>query len=251
MELKPVSSFGAEVGGVNLSAQLDPAVAEDLRREIGRHGFLLFRDQTLARDDLFAVSSIFGKTSDKGLEGGDLTYLQAWLEGPASYGTTVVVRERVQEARGNTAVRVKVRADDPLAFHSDGYQTADSPPKAVLLYAIEVPPEGGDTLFADVRGLYAGLPESLQKRAVATDDSSPRRFRGGGVHPPDASAPSAHERAGRMFQQTPRAAGSRVGAGRERRPYRGAHRIRPPLSGLPPQMAREGSHGLGQPGDAA
>ena len=41
-----------------------------------------------------------------------------------------------------------------------------SPPKASMLYALEIPPAGGDTSFVDMYGAFDGLPPSLRQRAL-------------------------------------------------------------------------------------
>jgi len=53
-------------------------------------------------------------------------------------------------------------ADAGTYFHTD-YSYLDVPARATLLYSIEVPKKGGDTLFADQYAAYDGLPESMKK----------------------------------------------------------------------------------------
>src|SRR3989454_12210376 len=52
-------------------------------------------------------------------------------------------------------------ADAGTYFHTD-YSYLDVPARATLLYSIEVPKKGGDTLFADQYRAYDGLPDSLK-----------------------------------------------------------------------------------------
>ena len=54
-------------------------------------------------------------------------------------------------------------ADAGTYFHTD-YSYLDVPARATLLYSIEVPKKGGDTLFADQYAAYDGLPASFKKR---------------------------------------------------------------------------------------
>jgi taurine dioxygenase len=54
-------------------------------------------------------------------------------------------------------------ADAGTYFHSD-YSYLDIPARCTLLYSIEVPKQGGDTLFADQYAAYDDLPESMKKR---------------------------------------------------------------------------------------
>jgi taurine dioxygenase len=54
-------------------------------------------------------------------------------------------------------------ADAGTYFHTD-YSYLDVPARATLLYSIEVPKQGGDTLFADQYSAYDGLPDSLKRK---------------------------------------------------------------------------------------
>src|SRR5690349_19774900 len=54
-------------------------------------------------------------------------------------------------------------ADAGTYFHTD-YSYLEIPARATLLYSIEVPRKGGDTLFANQYAAYDGLPESTKKR---------------------------------------------------------------------------------------
>ena len=57
-------------------------------------------------------------------------------------------------------------ADAGTYFHTD-YSYLDIPARATLLYSIEVPKEGGDTLFADQYSAYDGLPAAMKRRIEA------------------------------------------------------------------------------------
>jgi len=54
-------------------------------------------------------------------------------------------------------------ADAGTYFHTD-YSYLDVPARATLLYSIQVPKQGGDTLFANQYAAYEGLPSSLKKQ---------------------------------------------------------------------------------------
>lgn len=54
-------------------------------------------------------------------------------------------------------------ADAGTYFHTD-YSYLDIPARATLLYSIEVPKKGGDTLFADQYSAYDGLPAAMKRR---------------------------------------------------------------------------------------
>ena len=54
-------------------------------------------------------------------------------------------------------------ADAGTYFHTD-YSYLDIPARATLLYSIEVPKKGGDTLFANQYAAYDDLPSSMKQR---------------------------------------------------------------------------------------
>ena len=54
-------------------------------------------------------------------------------------------------------------ADAGTYFHTD-YSYLEVPARCTMLYSIEVPRVGGDTLFADQYAAYDGLPESMKRR---------------------------------------------------------------------------------------
>ena len=53
--------------------------------------------------------------------------------------------------------------DGEMMFHSDGAYDRD-PYRYTLLYAVELPSTGGNTLFADMYGAYDTLPGDLKRR---------------------------------------------------------------------------------------
>ena len=54
-------------------------------------------------------------------------------------------------------------ADAGTYFHTD-YSYLEVPARCTMLYSIEVPGKGGDTLFADQYAAYEGLPEAMKRR---------------------------------------------------------------------------------------
>jgi taurine dioxygenase len=53
--------------------------------------------------------------------------------------------------------------DGEMMFHSDGSYD-EHPYRYTMLYALEVPSRGGNTLFADMYGAYKTLPDALRRR---------------------------------------------------------------------------------------
>ena len=134
--------FGARIGGLDLRRPIDAATAQELRQAWLDHQVLVFPDQELSFDDLEAVARSFGPI-------GEDPYFR-----PMPGQAHVVALTR--EADETTPLFADV-------WHSD-WSFLASPPAATMLYAVEIPPTGGDTLYADQYGAYDGLPAELKAR---------------------------------------------------------------------------------------
>jgi taurine dioxygenase len=140
LSLRALSNVaGVEVQGLDLREELSPGVQAALRDAWHSHAVLLFRDQTLTEDDQLRFGRIFGEISNEG-EYGEQNYVSNVIP------------------NGLTPV-------GELAFHCD-HSWSDRPLRGLMLYALEVPPEGagGETLFADVKRAWELLPDALRNR---------------------------------------------------------------------------------------
>lgn len=157
MEVIPQSSvIGAEVRGLDLSAPLSENAFADLNRAFLDHQVLFFRDQRLSPRQYCEFAERFGPLQDYMFADG--------LEG-FPFITEIVKTETETESFGSF-------------WHSDSAYT-ERPPKITMLYARQVPPRGGDTLFADMYGLYDDLSDGLKRtlsklRAVNSASVVPR-----------------------------------------------------------------------------
>jgi taurine dioxygenase len=138
----PAASFGATVHGLDLRAEIDPATAERLRRAWLEHQVLVFPDQDLSFDDLEAVARAFGPI-------GEDPYFR-----PIPGQSHVVALTR--EAEETSPLFADV-------WHSD-WSFLPTPPAGTLLYGVDIPAEGGDTLYADQYAAYDALPSALRER---------------------------------------------------------------------------------------
>jgi taurine dioxygenase len=143
LEVVPQSSvIGAEVRGLDLSRRLDDVELQQLNQAFLEHQLLFFRDQRLSPRQYTDFAARFGPLQDymfvEGLDG-------------FPYITEIVKTETETEGFGDF-------------WHSDSAYL-ERPPKITMLYAREVPPRGGDTLFADMYSLYDELSHGL-KRAL-------------------------------------------------------------------------------------
>lgn len=141
LETRPLSpSLGVEILGLDLARPLTPAIEQELLALYERHHLLLLRDQVLEEDDQVRLAELFGPLSRRS---------------PAmrKARTALVSNSRPEGILG----------DGELYFHSDN-TFFDVPLKAISLYALEVPDEGGDTLFANCALVYEALPADLKAR---------------------------------------------------------------------------------------
>ena len=150
MELRSIGPpFAVEVRGLDLNEPLAPEVGTALEEALHAHGLLLFRDQALSDDAQVRFMAQFGRFASGGAQ--DAT-------GPATYMSSREGQYGVGE----------------FDFHSDMVWTP-YPVKVIALYGVEVPEEGGDTLFADAAGVLDRLPADL----VTTLSSCDIRVTGG------------------------------------------------------------------------
>jgi taurine dioxygenase len=146
--LKPMTttSFVTEVENVDLSQPVDNATASALRDAINQHSLLVFRGQTISNDQHIAFSRNFG----------DLEIHTAKQYLLPDYPEIIALANRGEN--GTTPI------DNGGAYwHSDISYKA-KPPMGSLLYSLEVPPEGGDTLYADMCAAYDALSDASKHR---------------------------------------------------------------------------------------
>ena len=150
------AALGAEVDGVDLRAIDDGAFAA-IHRAWLDHQVLLFRDQELTDDDLVAFSRRFGDLDEAPVQETG----QRFVEGhPEIYVVSNVVQD---------GVPIGSLGAGEAVWHTDMSYLAD-PPKASVLYALEVPPHGGDTSFCSMYAAWEQLPGSAaaaRRRACA------------------------------------------------------------------------------------
>ena len=142
---------GAEVAGVDLRS-LDEAGFAAVRRAFTEHSVLLFRDQTLSDGDLIAFSRRFGALDWAPVQENGRRFVEGK---PEIYVVSNVVEKGV--AIGSLGAGEAV-------WHTD-MSYLDDPPMASMLYAIEIPPKGGNTGFCNMYSAYEALPDALKRCA--------------------------------------------------------------------------------------
>ena len=153
--------LGAEVRGLDLG-NIDDSTAAALQQALSQYLVLLFRNQTISDAQLVASSARFGILDEPA---------------PNPFGEPFhkvhpeinVISNIVQDGKpaGNLGAGEAV-------WHADmTYQ--ETPPRAAILYALQVPEAGGNTYFADMYRAYDALPADLKAEIegkTAIHDSS-------------------------------------------------------------------------------
>ena len=142
-------NFGAEVTGVDLSRTLSDDEFQEILDTYYEHSLLLFPGQSLAPDDQARFAHCFGTPK---------------IETRKQYN----LRDAPEVSKVGNIVD---ESGEPIAFynrngvswHTDGNSTSHVN-AVTFLYAMEVPREGGDTMFCSSHSAYETLPDELKKR---------------------------------------------------------------------------------------
>jgi taurine dioxygenase len=145
---RPLSAaLGVEVQGADLR-ELHPGQKEQILDAWHENLVVLIRGQALSEEDQVAFGKLFGGGS---LSAGHIP-MHEKVEGVA-YVTNVQ----------QPGAPVGILPDGEMQFHSDQCYR-ERPSKGTMLYAIEIPSEGGNTLFANTYKAYETLPEEVKQR---------------------------------------------------------------------------------------
>ena len=158
--------LGAEVTGVDLR-ELDAAAFARVIQAWHDHSVLLFRGQALGDQELIAFSRRLGDLDWAPVQENGRRFVEGL---PEIY---IVSNVKVNgEAIGSLG-------DGEAVWHTD-MSYVDVPPKASLLYALEVPPTGGHTSFCTMYGVYDALPAALKARIAGLKIKHDGTYNSGG-----------------------------------------------------------------------
>lgn len=150
LSIRNFETLGSELCGVDLSKPLSEQDRLAIGAALDRHLVVVARDQRLSDPQLLAFSANFGELDPPG---------------PNPYGEPFnkefpeinVISNVIENGRpiGNLGAGEAV-------WHAD-MTYVDMPPKAAVLHALEIPPEGGgNTYFADMYAAYEAMPRELK-----------------------------------------------------------------------------------------
>jgi taurine dioxygenase len=141
LEIRPVAAtIGAEITGIDLSNRLDEATGRALRQALLDHNVIFFRDQELAPPQLLALARRFGEVVE-------YPFVKGLPECPL---VLPIVKEPEE------------RANFGGVWHTDTAYL-ERPAMATMLYAVETPPVGGDTMFANLYLAWETLSDGLKR----------------------------------------------------------------------------------------
>ena len=140
LSVEPVAgALGAEISGVDLARPLSEETIAAIRRAWLDHLVIFFRDQPLSPAEFLAFARCFGEPIE-----------YPFVKGLAEYPEIIPVLKLEHE-----------RVNFGGVWHSDTAYL-DVPPMASMLVAREIPPYGGDTLFANMYLAYETLSDGLK-----------------------------------------------------------------------------------------
>lgn len=141
IEVKPIAgALGAEIAGVDMARDLDDEVVAEVRHALLDHLVIFLRNQKATPQQQLAFARRFGDPIE-------YPQLKGLPEAPMI--TPVVKLEHERHNFGGI-------------WHSDTTYLAE-PPMGSMLLAREVPPYGGDTMFANQYLAYEALSDGLRK----------------------------------------------------------------------------------------
>ena len=147
LSLRPLTPvIGVEIVGVDLRAPLDPQVFRAIRQAWHDYAVIVLRDQDLSEEDQLRFGEYFG----------ELGRVFSHREGrhPA-----ILFVSNIRE----NGKPIGALPDGEMQFHSDQCYV-EHPPAGTMLYSIEVPSEGGDTMFASTYAAYDTLSGPMKQK---------------------------------------------------------------------------------------
>jgi taurine dioxygenase len=146
--VRPLSAaLGAEIVGVDLHEDIGAALFEQIRDAWHQHCVILLRDQTLSEADEVRFAERFGPPA--------VIHTKQFVRGHPAVMLISNIREDGKP--------IGALPDGEMQFHTDQCHQ-ERPAMASMLYAIEVPRTGGNTLFANGYMAYETLPDAVKRR---------------------------------------------------------------------------------------
>ncbi|MBS0408851.1 MAG: TauD/TfdA family dioxygenase [Proteobacteria bacterium] len=152
-------ALGAEIGGVDLSADLSDAVIAEIRQALVEHQVIFFRDQALTPAQQVRFGARFGPLN-----------IHPYVAGMAGHPEVMEIIKEPED-----------RTNFGGGWHSD-MSFLETPAIGSILYGLEIPEYGGDTLFASQAAAYDALSPGLKAtlEGLRAVHSAGREYSAGG-----------------------------------------------------------------------
>ena len=148
LQWRPLSpALGAEIIGVDLRHDLDEGTIAQIRDVWHDNLVILLRDQKLSEEDEVRFAEMFGPPAK--------IHTPQFVRGHPAVMLISNIREDGKP--------IGALPDGEMQFHTDQCHQ-ERPAMASMLYAIEVPRTGGNTLFANGYTAYETLPDDVKRR---------------------------------------------------------------------------------------
>jgi len=139
IRVDPISPcLGAEIGGVDLSRPLSEAVFAEVRRAFVEFSVIFFRDQRLTPEQHIAFARRFGRID-----------INRFFKAVDGHPEIAEVRKEAEQ-----------KSNIGGSWHTD-HSYDQIPALGSMLYARELPPVGGDTLFSSMVAAFEALSPGL------------------------------------------------------------------------------------------
>ena len=189
IEVTPLTgAMGAELRGVDLSQNMDDDTFGSIHKALLDHGVVFFRDQVITPAQQLAFARRWG----------EIHYHPHMPCIPDHQGIIEIVKKE----------------DDTVVFGEDWHTDqmfTPTPARVTMLYAKQVPPVGGDTLFANLHLAYDTLSDGMKAliadlRTISIYDKQKTRPAAMKVSAPDQEAEAAEHPLVREHPETGRKA---------------------------------------------
>ena len=168
VEVHPLTAaVGAEIDGVDLASVSEVEFAA-IESAWTRHSALLFRNQRLDHDALLAFSRRFGELDPPPVNENGKKFVDGY---PDIYVVSNII--------GADGTPIGSLGAGEAVWHTD-MSYLPEPPDASLLYAVEIPPTGGDTWLCGMIAACAFLPQSLRKAVTGRSIKHDGTYNSGG-----------------------------------------------------------------------
>jgi taurine dioxygenase len=148
LTVRPLSpALAADISGVDLRDELDAATFAQIRNAWHEHLVILLRDQELSEEDEVRFAEKFGPPA--------VIHTKQFVRNHPAVMLISNIREDGKP--------IGALPDGEMHFHTDQCHQ-ERPAMASMLYAIEVPSSGGNTLFANGYTAYETLPADIKRR---------------------------------------------------------------------------------------